>query len=303
MMDCNEQMLQYHESNAKLCTDEKNAWKKQMVSQIILNGGVTDMSETSKKVIAVTGGGQGIGRAILLYFAERGYDVAVLDINAETAGKVAEECGGFGADTLALKCDVTDRRSVDEAYDKIREHFGRIDVQVNNAGIFKRERIMDSSEEVVDSIINVNLKGVINTSRAAMAIMKNQGSGVIINAHSILGFFPDHGLGVYSATKAGVAILTRVLASECAPYGIRVNGYAPSVTDTSMVHHIIEQRPEAKLNQIPMREFGKPEQIAKICWFYASDLSDYTTGISIASDGGTWCVQRPFESWKAAGKL
>lgn len=262
------------------------------------------MSKRSDRpVIAVTGGGQGIGRGILVYFCERGYDAVVLDKNLDTAEAVAKECRELGADAIAVHCDVTDRDDVEKAYAKVDEYFGRIDVQVNNAGVFIRERIMDATPEKTDLMIDVNLKGVLNTAKAAMGIMKNQGSGVMINAHSILGFFPDHGLGVYSATKAGVAILTRVLAAECAPYGIRVNGYAPSVTDTAMVHHIIEERPEAKLNQIPMREFGKPEQIAKICWFYASELSDYTTGISIASDGGTWAVQRPFKSWEDAGLL
>jgi 3-oxoacyl-[acyl-carrier protein] reductase len=261
------------------------------------------MARSEKPVIAVTGGGQGIGRGILVYFAARNYNVAVLDIDVEHARAVAEECRALGADALAIECDVTNRQMVDAAYAKLAEHYGRLDVQVNNAGIFRRERIMDATPEVTDALIDVNLRGVINTSRAAMQIMKDQGSGSIINANSILGFFPDHGLGVYGATKAGVNVLTRVLAAECAPYGIRVNAYSPSVTDTQMVHHIIEQRSEAKLNQIAMREFGHVEQIAKICWFFASDLSEYTTGASIPSDGGTWTVQRPFESWKAAGKL
>ena len=259
--------------------------------------------KSNRPVIAVTGGGQGIGRGILIYFCERGYDAVVLDKNLDTAKRVAEECCKLGADAIAVHCDVTDRTDVEKAYAEIDKYFGQIDVQVNNAGVFIRERIMDATPEKTDLMIDVNLKGVLNTAKAAMEIMKKQGKGVMINAHSILGFFPDHGLGVYSATKAGVAVLTRVLASECAPYGIRVNGYAPSVTDTAMVHHIIEERTEAKLNQIPMREFGTPEQIAKICWFYASDLSDYTTGISIASDGGTWAVQRPFKSWEEAGLL
>jgi 3-oxoacyl-[acyl-carrier protein] reductase len=261
------------------------------------------MTRSEKPVIAVTGGGQGIGRGILVYFASRGYNVAVLDIDVNTAQAVAQECKALGADALAIECNVANRAVVDNAYKQIAEYYGRLDVQVNNAGIFRRERIMDSTPEVTDALIDVNFRGVINTSRAAMQIMKDQGSGSIINANSILGFFPDHGLGVYSATKAAVNILTRVLAAECAPYNVRVNAYAPSVTDTAMVHHIIEQRPEAKLNQIAMREFGNVEQIAKICWFFASDLSEYTTGASIPSDGGTWTVQRPFESWKAAGKL
>jgi 3-oxoacyl-[acyl-carrier protein] reductase len=255
-------------------------------------------------IIAVTGGGQGIGKAILLYFCSRGYHAAVLDSNLATASIVAEECKALGADAIAIHCDVTKRSSVNAAYTKVEEYFGgRLDVQVNNAGIFKRERLEDASEEITDALIDVNFKGVLNTSIAAIKIMKDQGHGSIINAHSILGSFPDYGLGVYSATKAAALILTRVLAAECAPYGIRVNGYAPSVTDTPMVHHIIEERPTAKLDQIPMREFGVPEQIAKICWFLATDLSEYTTGCSIPSDGGAWAVQRPFMAWKAAGKL
>lgn len=259
--------------------------------------------KSEKPVIAVTGGGQGIGKAILLYFAERGYNAAVLDKNNETIQEVAEECKAFGADALPVYCDVTDRPSVKAAYEKIGEYFGRLDVQVNNAGIFRRERIEDATDEVTDALIDVNLRGVLNTSKAAIKLMKDQGHGSIISAHSILGQFPDFGLGVYCATKAAVFTLTRVLAAECAPYGIRVNGYAPSVTDTPMVHHIIEERPDAKLDQIPMREFGKPEQIARICWFFATDLSEYTTGINVPSDGGTWAVQRPFMAWKAAGKL
>ncbi len=234
--------------------------------------------KSEKPVIAVTGGGQGIGKAILLYFAERGYNVAVLDKNNDTIQEVAEECKTFGADTLPLYCDVTDRPDVKAAYEKIGEYFGRLDVQVNNAGIFRRERIEDATDEITDALIDVNLRGVLNTSKAAIKLMKDQGHGSIINAHSILGQFPDFGLGVYCATKAAVFTLTRVLAAECAPYGIRVNGYAPSVTDTPMVHHIIEERPDAKLDQIPMREFGKPEQIAKICWFFATDASRVHNG-------------------------
>lgn len=262
------------------------------------------MNVSDRQVIAITGAGQGIGRAIALHFSARGFDPVILDVNIDTARSVAEECRGLGAvRPIAIECDVRSSESVDAAYRGIYQEFGRLDVQINNAGIFRRERIMDSSDETTRQLIEVNLIGMINSSRAAMRIMADQGHGVIISAHSILGTFPDHGLGVYGATKAGVAILTRVLAAECAPYGVRVNAYAPSVTDTAMVHHIIETRPAAKLAQIPMREFGVPEQIAKICWFLASDESEYTTGATIPSDGGTWAVQRPIESWKAAGKL
>lgn len=261
------------------------------------------MVKSEKPVIAVTGGGQGIGEGILLYFSKQDYNVAVLDLNEESAKDTAEKCKENGADALAVQCDVTDTASVKKAYQTLMDYYGRLDVQVNNAGILLRERIMDSTEEVVDKIIGVNILGVINTSREAINIMKEQGSGSVITAHSLLGNFPDYGLGVYSGTKSFVQTLTRVMAAECAPYGIRVNGYAPSVTASPMVQHIIDERPDAKLDQIAMREFGKPEQIGKICWFLASDLSEYTTGSTITSDGGAWAVQRPFEAWKKAGLL
>lgn len=260
------------------------------------------MGKSTKPVIAVTGGGQGIGRGILLYFAERDYNVCVLDLNPETAQAVAKECEALGAEAIAIQCDVSDRESVRKAYEQIRNHYERLDVQVNNAGVLLRERIMDMTPEVVDTVLGVNVLGVINTSHAAMQIMVPQKSGNIITAHSLLGdSMPDFGLGIYSASKSFVRTLTRVMAAECAPYGIRVNGYAPSVTASPMVQNIIDNRPVEKLNQIAMREFGKPEQVGKICWFLVSDLAEYTTGATIPTDGGTWVVQRPFKAWEAAG--
>jgi 3-oxoacyl-[acyl-carrier protein] reductase len=262
------------------------------------------MTKNQKPVIAVSGGGQGLGRGVLLYFAARDYDVAIVDFNEEQMAITAKECEELGAKALQLPCDVTKSEQVDAAYEKLATEYGRLDVQVNCAGILRRERIMDATDETTAAIIGVNIFGVIHTSRAAMRIMVPAESGNIITAHSLLGDrMPDAGLGVYSATKSFVATLTRVMAAECAPYGIRVNGFAPSVTDSPMVHHIIEERPVAKLDQISMREFGKSEQIGKICWFLCSDLAEYTTGASIPSDGGSWLVQRPFLPWEMAGKL
>lgn len=257
----------------------------------------------SRPVIAVTGGAQGIGKGILIYFANRGYDCVVLDIDGEKAKETAKELRARGSNVLEIECDVANAKAVNNAYDKIREQYQRLDVQVNNAGLLIRERIMEASDEVSDKMIDVNLRGVLHTSRAAIGIMRGQGHGIIINAHSILGTFPDTGLGIYSATKAAVAALTRVLAAECAPYGIRVNGYAPCVTATRMTQNIIDSRPTAKLAQIPMRKFGTTEQVAKVCWFLATDLSEYTTGTFIPVDGGAFDVQRPEEAWRLAGKL
>lgn len=259
--------------------------------------------ESGRKVIVVTGGGQGIGKAICLHFAERHYEVAVIDKNLPNADVTASEAGKFGVKAKAFGCDITNSLKVKAVFDLIEDEFGRIDVLVNNAGVFFRETIEESTDEVIDTLINVNLKGLLYCTRAAIPIMKRQKSGNIINACSILGAFPDYGLGVYGATKSGVAVLTRVLAAELAPYGIRVNAYQPAVTDTPMVHHIIVERPESKLSQIPLRRFGKPEEIARLVWFLVSDDADYITGQVIPCDGGIWSVQRPMEPWIKAGLL
>ncbi len=255
----------------------------------------------NKRLAVVTGGGQGIGKAIALRFATGNHDVAVLDRNFSTAQETAELARAAGARAKALQCDVSVRSEVRSAFHEIDEDYGRIDVLVNNAGVFIRETIENSTDEVIDTTIGVNFKGVLDCTRAAIPIMKRRKEGCIINAASILGHFPDVGLGVYGMTKTGVALLTRILAAELAPYGIRCNAYQPAMTDTPMVHHIVEERPDEKLTQIPLRQFGKPEQIADLCWFLASREAEYITGQVVPCDGGIWAVQRPMRAWQDAG--
>ncbi len=259
------------------------------------------MADIERKVIVVTGGGQGIGRAICLHFAARDFNVAVVDKNHDTAEETAKLGKLEGVDARAFHCDLTDRAAVRRAFHQIDEAFGRIDVLVNNAGVFIRETLEQSTDEVIDLLLGVNLKGLLDCTRAALPIMKRRKGGSILNACSILGAFPDVGLGVYGATKSAVHLLTRVMAGEFAPYGIRVNAYQPAVTDTPMVHHIIVERPEPKLTQIPLRRFGEPSQIAKLVWFLASDEADYITGQVVPCDGGIWAIQRPMEAYAKAG--
>jgi 3-oxoacyl-[acyl-carrier protein] reductase len=259
------------------------------------------MTKKERKVIVVTGGGQGIGRAICLHFAARDFNVAVIDKNPETARETAELGKLEGVDARVFACDLTDRAAVRKAFREIDGAFGRIDVLVNNAGIFIRETLEQSTDDVIDALIGVNLKGMLDCTRAALPIMKRGKGSSIVNACSILGAFPDVGLGVYGATKSAVHLLTRVMAGEFAPYNIRVNAYQPAVTDTPMVHHIIVERPEPKLAQIPLRRFGEPSQIAKLVWFLASDEADYITGQVIPCDGGIWAIQRPMEAYTKAG--
>jgi 3-oxoacyl-[acyl-carrier protein] reductase len=264
------------------------------------SNGVGDAGKPARPVAVVTGAGQGIGRAITLRFAAGGYDVVAIDRNRATAAETAELVRAAGARATALECDVADRTQVRAAFRQIDGEYGRIDVLVNNAAVFIRETIEKSTDEVIDTTIGVNFRGVLDCSRAAIPIMKRHHGGCIINAASILGHFPDVGLGVYGMTKIAVSLLTRVLAAELAPYGIRCNAYQPAMTDTPMVHHIIEERPDDKLTQIPLRQFGKPEQMADLCWFLASPEAEYITGQVVPCDGGIWAVQRPMKAWQEA---
>jgi 3-oxoacyl-[acyl-carrier protein] reductase len=257
--------------------------------------------EDNRKVIVVTGGGQGIGRAICLHFAARNFSVAVVDKNTDTAQETAQLCKLENVEARAIPCDLTDRAQVRKAFAQIDDAFGRIDVLVNNAGVFIRQTLEHSTDEAIDALLGVNLKGLLDCTRAAIPIMKRRKGGSIVNACSILGDFPDVGLGVYGATKSAVGLLTRVMAGEFAPYGIRVNAYQPAVTDTPMVHHIIVERPGPKLTQIPLRRFGEPTQIAKLVWFLTSDEADYITGQIVPCDGGIWAVQRPMKAYDEAG--
>jgi 3-oxoacyl-[acyl-carrier protein] reductase len=169
----------------------------------------------------------------------------VVDKNKDTAEETAKLGKLRGSDARAFPCDVSDRAEVRKTSREIDEAFRRIDILVNNAEVFIHEPREQSTDEVVDLLIGVNLKGLLDCTRAAVPIMKRRKRGIIVNACSILGAFPDVGLGVYGATKSAVALLTRVMASVFAPYGIRVNAYQPAVTDTPMVHHVIVERPES----------------------------------------------------------
>jgi 3-oxoacyl-[acyl-carrier protein] reductase len=259
------------------------------------------MADHDRKVIVVTGAGQGIGRAICLHFAARDFNVAVVEKNKDTGKETADLARLQGSDARAFSCDVTDRVSVRKAFHEIDEAFGRIDVLVNNAGVFIRQTLEQSTDEAIDLLLGVNLKGLLDCTRAAIPIMKRRRGASIVNACSVLGAFPDVGLGVYGATKSAVGLLTRVMAGEFGPYGIRVNAYQPAVTDTPMVHHIIVERPGPKLAQIPLRRFGEPSQIAKLVWFLSSEEADYITGQIVPCDGGIWAVQRPMKAYDEAG--
>jgi NAD(P)-dependent dehydrogenase (short-subunit alcohol dehydrogenase family) len=249
------------------------------------------MLELKDKVVLITGARRGMGKADALLMAKAGAKVVLADISQEECQVVADEIKKAGGQALALKCDVTDKKCVTETVEKTVKEFGRIDVLVNNAGICQFKPFLDMTEEEWDKIIEVNLKGYFLCAQAAAKEMAKQKSGVIVNIASIVMGQIGKGMGGlahYSASKGGIAALTKTLAIELAPYNIRVNAIAPGAIDTPMASST-KMDPEtmaAILAPIPMKRMGRAEEIASTVLFLASDASSYITGSIVVVDGG-----------------
>ena len=248
------------------------------------------------KVAIVTGAAQGMGRAIALAFANQGAHVVVNDINPEGVHDVAHEVEELGGEALPIVASVTKSDDVGRMVDAASKRFGRIDVLVNNAGTIRRVYVEDMTEETWNQTMDVNLKGAFLCSKAVIGPMKKQKAGKIINATSVLAETPDIGLAAYSISKAGVVTLTKVLAAELAPFNINVNAYAPGTIETPMTKDLISTRGQEKLKYISLARFGKPQDVANLVLFLASDLSSYVTGVVVDISGGNLIVQRPWVS-------
>jgi NAD(P)-dependent dehydrogenase (short-subunit alcohol dehydrogenase family) len=234
----------------------------------------------------VTGGGGGIGSAICEQFARDGARVAVWDLNAETAERVAASIDGARAYAL----DTTDSAAVDAAMDAVERDFGGVDVLVNCAGI---SRVGDHTHELSDEIwhqsIGVMQTGVFFCSRAAGRKMLARGRGSIVSISSIRGFSPNPGRLAYCAAKAAVIMMTRIMAAEWAPHGVRVNAVAPGVQKTGMwdedvARGIFDEQEFIEL--IPAHRLGDPHEVGRLCSFLASDDAAYITGACVTVDGG-----------------
>ena len=251
------------------------------------------------KVALVTGGAQGIGYAIAERFLLEGAKVLVADIDEEAAARAVKNLReSYGKAVEACGLDVTSQRSVTQAVKTSTESFGRMDILVNNAGIVSRGRLEDVTLESWNRILRVNLTGTLLCSQAVIPVMRSGGGGVILNASSISARIPDVNLGAYCVSKAGVEILTKVMAAELAPQGIRVNAYAPGVTRTPMTQELIDQRGEEKLRHISLKRFGVPDDIAELAVFLCSKRSAFITGAIVSVDGGTMVVEHPWKAWQ-----
>lgn len=253
------------------------------------------MADLKNKVAIVTGARRGMGRTHALVLAEAGAKVVVADISKEECEKVVEEIKKAGGEALAVKCDVTKKAEVDEMVRSAINKWGRVDILVNNAGIAKMMPFLEMTEEDWDKTMDINLKGYFFCAQACAKEMAKQKSGVIVNIASIA--MGQQGAGFpalvhYCASKGGIAAMTEALASELAPYNIRVNAIAPGVIDTPMVREseMDEKAIEGMLMRVPMHRMGRPEEISSAVLFLASDASSYMTGSVVVVDGGWLAV-------------
>jgi 3-oxoacyl-[acyl-carrier protein] reductase len=240
-----------------------------------------------KKGAIITGAGNGIGRATALRFAAEGAYVIVADIDLDAAQNVADEITASSGDAFATHVNVTDRSSVNEMVQAALSRYGRIDILVNNAGILRDAQLRKLTEENFDAVIDVNLKGVFNCAQAVAPIMVEQGSGVILNASSVVAAYGNFGQTNYVAAKAGVIGMTKVWARELGRKGIRVNAISPGIIRTRMTEGIPEKILDKLLERVASNRLGEPEEIANAYLWLASDEASYVNGHVLAVDGGT----------------
>jgi NAD(P)-dependent dehydrogenase (short-subunit alcohol dehydrogenase family) len=245
------------------------------------------------KVALVTGGSRGIGKATALGFARFGADVAIASRTIADLEAVAEEIRGQGRKALPVAAHIGRMEQIHNLVQLVHKEFGRIDILVNDAGTSPTlSGMMDIEERLWDSIMNLNLKGLVFLSQAVARIMKERG-GSIINVASVDSFMHEPGIGVYSISKAGVVQATKIMAEEWAKYNIRVNAIAPGHIHTRLGDSIFQAMPDYKkvfLERVPMRRIGDPDEIVGAMVYLASDAATYVTGTTVIVDGGTMTI-------------
>lgn len=241
------------------------------------------------KKVVITGGSRGIGKAIALGMAKEGADIAIIySGNDEAAKETCSEVQSLGREAKSFKCDVANFEDCNKTINEIIAEFGRIDVLVNNAGITRDGLILTLKEKDFDDVINTNLKGAFNMIKPASKNMMRNKKGTIINITSVSGMMGNAGQANYAAAKAGMIGLTKTVAKELAQRGITCNAIAPGFVETQMTDKLSEDVKNAVKDMVPLGRMAKPEDIANMAVFLASEKASYITGEIIKVDGGLY---------------
>ena len=250
------------------------------------------MTRLAGKMALITGGGTGIGRAIALAFGREGAKVAVAGRRKEKLAETLRELERHGGEGLAIACDVAKAKDAARAVRETAKAFGKINVLVNNAGILHASTIEGISEEQWDQLMTINLKGPFLMCKAALPEFRKAGGGTIVNIGSVLGLVAMKDRAAYCASKGGVTLLTKAMALDHAHENVRSNCICPSIVETELVQGLFAASEEgkalrrARIGQIPLGRMGRPEDVAEMAVFLASEESSWLTGTAVPLDGG-----------------
>ncbi len=239
-----------------------------------------------ERVSLITGGGRGIGRDMVIRFAQEGSDIVIWDIGLEDALTARSEIEKLGRRVVAARVDVSKYGEVLERMEEVLDAFGKVDVLVNNAGVTRDGLLLRMSEEDWDEVINVNLKGAFNCTKTVSKSMVKNRWGRIINIASVIGLVGNKGQSNYAASKAGLIGFTKAMAKELASRGITVNTIAPGLIESGMTGGLPQKVKDEYVRSIPLGRIGSPRDVANLALFLASDEADYITGQVINVDGG-----------------
>lgn len=244
------------------------------------------MSSLNSKIAVITGGSNGIGKATALKFLSEGATVIIWDIVKEKGEELEKELREKGHDIYFMEVNTSNPEAVERATLETLKLHNRIDILINNAGITRDATLLKMTQEQWQQVIDVNLTGVYNCTKSIAPSMVENGSGVILNASSVVGLYGNFGQTNYAATKAGVIAMTQTWAKELGRKGIRVNAIAPGFILTDMVKLMPQEVLATMAKKVPLQTLGQPEDIANVYAFLASDQAKYISGTTISVDGG-----------------